>query len=206
VRRFLPEDVWERRQKLAFALELHRADCELWTGAQPLAEETSGSASQRALLTRFNARPSQADALISTRCFGASDRAVEVGLEFLRHVGIDWTAHPTELEHVAYDLIWLALEPESRGYSSTAANCTIRRSLATLDVLTTLGAPTLFTDQICSCSSTAGHSISAWSVVTGKATPPSRYGRPAGRRSLRRITMQVIGLAKDGRDLTERRD
>ena len=35
----LPEDAWERRQELAFELELHLADCEVCTGALQVAEQ-----------------------------------------------------------------------------------------------------------------------------------------------------------------------
>jgi PAS domain S-box-containing protein len=143
----LPEDVWERRQELAFALELHRADCELWTGAQPLAEK------RLAVLATRAADTVQRSAVASRRVdlytmLGASDRAVEVGLEFLRHVGIDWTAHPTELEaRREYELIWLSLGTRKVEDLIDLPLMHDPESLATLDVLTTLGAPTLFTDQ-----------------------------------------------------------
>jgi predicted ATPase len=91
----LPEDRWERRQELAFALELHRADCELWTGAQPLAEKRLAALAARAADTVQQSAVACRRVDLYTM-LGASDRAVEVGLEFLRHVGIDWTAHPTE--------------------------------------------------------------------------------------------------------------
>src|SRR5262249_15809166 len=35
----VPQDAWERRQDLPFELELHRADCDVWTGALQAAEE-----------------------------------------------------------------------------------------------------------------------------------------------------------------------
>src|SRR5262249_8173881 len=34
----LSEDAWERQQELAFELEMHRADCEVWMGALSSAE------------------------------------------------------------------------------------------------------------------------------------------------------------------------
>src|SRR4029453_8968633 len=47
----LAEDCWERRQELAFALELHRADCELWTGALPSVDERLAALAARAVDT-----------------------------------------------------------------------------------------------------------------------------------------------------------
>src|SRR5262249_32967041 len=47
----LAEDCWERQHALAFALELHRADCELCTGALPSAEERLARLAARAVDT-----------------------------------------------------------------------------------------------------------------------------------------------------------
>ena len=44
----LPEDAWERRRELTFALELHRAECEFLTGALAEAEARLAALSQRA--------------------------------------------------------------------------------------------------------------------------------------------------------------
>ena len=39
-----------------------------------------------------------------------SDRAVDVGLDYLRHLGIDWSPHPTEEEaRREYERIWSQL-------------------------------------------------------------------------------------------------
>ena len=47
----LPEDAWERRQELAFELELHPADCEVCTGALQAAEERLAALATRAVGT-----------------------------------------------------------------------------------------------------------------------------------------------------------
>src|SRR6202022_3451537 len=47
----LPEDSWERRHELTFALELNRAECEFLTGALAEAEERSTALSTRAAHT-----------------------------------------------------------------------------------------------------------------------------------------------------------
>jgi PAS domain S-box-containing protein len=142
----LPQDAWERRQELAFTLELHRADCELWTGLQSSAEE------RLAMLATRAADTVQQSAVASRRVdlntmLGASDRAVEVGREFLRHVGIDWAVHPTELEaRREYELFWSQLGSRKIEDLIDVPLMKDPESLATLDVLTTLGAPTLYTD------------------------------------------------------------
>src|SRR5712691_6638768 len=143
----LGEDAWQRRQELAFALELHRADCELWTGAHPSVEKRLAALATRAGDTV------QQSAVASRRVdlytmLGAGDRAVEVGLEFLRHVGIDWAAHPTELEaRREYELFWSHLGTRKIEDLIDVPLMKDPESLAILDVLTTLGVPTLFTDQ-----------------------------------------------------------
>ncbi|QCP48886.1 PAS domain S-box protein [Trinickia violacea] len=143
----IQEDAWECRQELAFALELHRADCELWTGALPSVERRLEALATRAADTVQRA------AVASRRVdlykmLGASDRAVAVGLEYLRHVGIDWVAHPTQQEaHREYERIWSQL---GRREIEELVDLPLMKDpacLATLDVLTTLGAPTLYTDE-----------------------------------------------------------
>src|SRR5262249_25687891 len=44
----LPANGWERRQELAFELDLHRADCEVCTGALQAAEEGLAALATRA--------------------------------------------------------------------------------------------------------------------------------------------------------------
>jgi hypothetical protein len=90
---------------------------------------------------------------------GAGEKAVAVALECLRHVGIEWSAHPTEMDaRSEYERIWSLLgnrtienladlplmqDPEVRG---------------TLDVLTSLVLPALYTDKnlyaLCVCMAT----------------------------------------------------
>src|SRR5262249_56349826 len=93
----LPEDAWERRQELPFELELHRTDCEVCTGALQAAEERLAVLASRAVGTvqRCVVARRRVDLYVM---LGAGERAVAVALECLRHVGIDWSAHPTDPE------------------------------------------------------------------------------------------------------------
>ena len=105
----LPEDAWGRRQELAFELELHPADCEVCTGALHAAEERL-----RALATRTVGALQQfavAGRLVDLYAMlGSGQRAVAVALEYLRHVGIDWSLHPSEEEtRREYERFWSLL-------------------------------------------------------------------------------------------------
>src|SRR5258705_11352569 len=129
----LREEAWERRQELAFALELHRADCELWTGALPPADARLGALAARACDTVQRAAVASRRVDLYTM-LGASDRAVAVGLEFLRYVGIDWPAHPTEMEaRGEYERIWSQLGSRAIEELIDLPLMQDRESLATLD-------------------------------------------------------------------------
>src|SRR5262249_35581402 len=101
----LTDESWQNRHALAFALELTRAECEYVTHEFGPAQE------------RLNQLPPRARALVEcaavaalqmevTLTLGQMDRAIGLGLDYLRHVGIDWPPHPTD-EHARreYDRI-----------------------------------------------------------------------------------------------------
>jgi predicted ATPase len=93
----LPEDAWESRPDLAFVLELQRAECEFLTGALGKAEQRLAELVRRARnLPDLAAVTRLREELFLT--LGRSDRAVAVCLEYLRHVGVEWLAHPTKKE------------------------------------------------------------------------------------------------------------
>jgi PAS domain S-box-containing protein len=89
---------WERNRGLRFEIELNCAECEFLTGDLANAEQRLSVLSEhaanlvdRAAVTRLRV------ALYTT--LNQSDRAIDVGLAYLRHAGIKWSRHPTE-EHV----------------------------------------------------------------------------------------------------------
>ncbi|MBV8439322.1 MAG: serine/threonine-protein kinase PknK, partial [Hyphomicrobiales bacterium] len=93
----LAGDCWERRHELIFHLELHRAECEFLTGALAEAEQRLTSLSQRA--ANAVERATVACLRIElNEALDKSDRAVGIGLEYLRPLGVDWSWHPTEDE------------------------------------------------------------------------------------------------------------
>src|SRR6266568_5483255 len=147
----LPDDAWERRHELAFALELHRAECEFLTGDFAAAEGRLSGLSKRtrrlvdlATVTRLT------EELFTT--LGWGDRAVEACLDYLRHTGVQWSPQPTkEQVQQEYERIWgqigsrsieelvdlpLMTEPELRG---------------TMDVLNAVVATALWTDENLFC-------------------------------------------------------
>ncbi|WP_213804241.1 sigma 54-interacting transcriptional regulator [Granulicella sp. dw_53] len=96
-RSLLTEDCGEYCTQLAFAIELNRAECEFIIGDLVHAEDRLTALSQdattlvdRAAVTRLRV------ALYTT--LGRSDEALETGLAYLRHVGVEWSSHPTDEE------------------------------------------------------------------------------------------------------------
>jgi PAS domain S-box-containing protein len=142
----LPENTWERRQELTFELELHLADCEVCTGALRAAEERLAALATRAVGTIQRCFVARRRVALYAM-LGQGERAVTVALECLRHVGIDWSAHPSaaearrEYERISSllgdrsieDLVDLPLmhDPEAR---------------ATVNLLTSLTVPAMQTD------------------------------------------------------------
>jgi predicted ATPase/signal transduction histidine kinase len=136
-----------RRPELAFALELHRAECELLTGAFDAAEQRLTELAQRAAgVIDLAAVTSTRIALYTT--LDRAARAVEVTLDYLRRVGIDWPVHPTDddvgREH---DRIWQQLGPRAIEELADLPPMTDPEHRATMDVLALAQSPVLFTDE-----------------------------------------------------------
>ena len=105
----LPEDSWQQRRELSFALELARAHCELASGTIAQAEERLRGLSSRAVTTgeRVAVAGLQVDLY---QGIDRSSEAVAVGLRALRHLGVDLPERPTQADaRRAYDGIWTRL-------------------------------------------------------------------------------------------------
>ncbi|MGA9240584.1 MAG: ATP-binding protein, partial [Silvibacterium sp.] len=143
----LKDDCWERRRELIFALELNRAECEFLIGQLSVAEERLAALSNRATTIVELAIVACLRMDVSTT-LNLSARAVAFCLDYLRHVGIEWSPRPTEEEmRREYERIW-----------SLLGNCTIEdlidlplmddsASLATVDVLIKVLPPAKQTDE-----------------------------------------------------------
>jgi PAS domain S-box-containing protein len=142
----LPEDSWERRHELTFALALHRGECEFLTGALAEAEQRLAALSRRAANTVERATVACLRADLYT-ALDQSSRAIAVGLDYLRHLGIDWSPHPTEEEaRCEYERIWSQLGGRTIESLFELHLMSDPASLATLDVLAKIVPPAFYTD------------------------------------------------------------
>jgi PAS domain S-box-containing protein len=141
----LVEDSWEHRPELIFALELNRAECEFLTGAQAAAEQRLNALSPRAVTTLE--RASLACLLLDLyTAQGRSGRAVAVGLDYLQHLGVEWSPHPTDEEVLReYERFWSQLGQRAIEDLIELPVMTDPVSLATMDVLTKLVSPAFHT-------------------------------------------------------------
>jgi PAS domain S-box-containing protein len=147
----LGDNGWGRRRELIFALELNRAECEFLTGALAEAEQRLTALSARAATTveRASVASLRVDLYVTV---DQSGRAVAVGLDYLRHLGVEWSANPTEEEaRSEYERIWTTLEDRLIEALVELPLMSDPVSLATLDVLTKLGPPACYTDANLHC-------------------------------------------------------
>ena len=114
-----------------------------------------------------------------------SSRAVDVGLDYLRHLGIDWSPHPTDEEaRREYERIWSQLGSRTIEDLIDLPLMSDPASLATLDVLTKLAAGCIHaygSESVLPWSS-AARSISASSTATAtvRASPMSGLASSPG--------------------------
>lgn len=139
-------DGWERCNPLAFALALQRAECEYMIGDMESAERR---------LTMLAGRCRRLEEQAALARFGIefytnldqADHAIEMGLDYLRLVGINWSAHPTD-EEVALELarFWELISDRAIEALIELPQATEPIWCATLEVLNFVHAPANFTD------------------------------------------------------------
>jgi PAS domain S-box-containing protein len=143
----LAKDSWERRHSLAFALAFHRAECEFLTGDLTAAEEGLFQlwAHAESLIDKVSVTRLRLDLYTTLH---RSDRAVEICLDYLRSVDINWSPHPTSNEVLLeFERMWRKLGTRSIEDLADLPPIEDPVCRATLDVLTSLQAPARFTDQ-----------------------------------------------------------
>jgi PAS domain S-box-containing protein len=142
----LGEDCWERRHELTFSLEINLAECEFLTGELAVAEERLAALSRRA--TKTVERATVASLLVDLHtALDQSSRAIAVALDYFRHLGIDWSPHPTNEEaRREYERVWAQLGSRAIESLIDLPLMSDPESLATLDVLTKIQAPATYTD------------------------------------------------------------
>jgi PAS domain S-box-containing protein len=143
----LADDCWERRPELILALELHRAECEFLTGELAIAEVRLTMLSSRAANTIDQATVACLRVDLYTT-LDRSDRAVDVCLAYLRHLGTDWSPHPpAEQARREYERTWSLLGSRAIEELVDLPLMSDALSLATQDVLTKVVPAALFTDS-----------------------------------------------------------
>jgi PAS domain S-box-containing protein len=150
-RALLAKDCWTRHHPLTFELEFHQAECEFLTGALAQAEQRLSALSTRAATTVERAAVAclRLD-LYTTRV--EEDRAVAVGLDYLRQSGVDWSPHPTDEDvRQEYERIWQRLGSRSIEELIDLPLMNDTGTRATMDVLTKLMPPALMTDDKLLC-------------------------------------------------------
>jgi len=147
----LSEDAWERRRNLAFKLELNRAECEFLTGALTEADARLASLSQRAVNTveRATIAGLQVDLCMA---IDQASRAIAIGLDYLRQVGVDWAPNPTDedVRH-EYERIWAQLGARTVEELIDLPLMTVPASRATLEVLIKIVPPAVLTSANLGC-------------------------------------------------------
>ena len=132
----LSDDGWEHRPDLMFALELYRAECEFLTG------ELAAAETRLTMLASRAANPVDRAAVTCLRIdlyttLDRSDRAVDVCLDYLRHLGIEWSPHPTEEEaRREYERTWALLGRREIEELIDLPLMSDRQAEATMEVLT----------------------------------------------------------------------
>jgi PAS domain S-box-containing protein len=143
----LPVGSWGCRHTLMFELTLNRAECEFLTGALTEAQERLTELSNHATNTVEKAIIAclHIDVWMT---LGQAIPATAVALEYLRHVGIDWPAHPRDEEaRREYERIWSHLGGHTIDSVIDLPVMSDPESLATVDVLTKAMPPALYTDR-----------------------------------------------------------
>jgi PAS domain S-box-containing protein len=140
----LPEDCWERRYPLVFAMEVIRAECEFLTGDLTAAEGRLSMLSSRAAdLVDKAAVACLLTALYTT--LNRAGRAVEICIEYLHEAGIACSPHPTD-EDVSAEYERLLGQLGSRPIEALFDLPLMSDPgwRATMEVLTELSAPAYF--------------------------------------------------------------
>jgi predicted ATPase/two-component sensor histidine kinase/GAF domain-containing protein len=145
--RMLGEAGWREQPAVAFAIGFLRAECELLSGDLDAADERLRGLAGRAASRVDEAAVARLRMQLYTMV-GRSDRAVDVCLDYLRGVGIDWVAHPDDRAvEIEMSAMWRRIGDRPIEALLDLPAMTDPEQRATMDVLTTVQPPALFTDQ-----------------------------------------------------------
>lgn len=143
----LTPNIAARRSELAFALDLHRAECEFLTGNSAAAEACMADLAQRATNLPDLAAVTQMR-LELFMAIGQRNRAVQAGLDYLSRAGIHWSAHPTdEAVRQEYEWVWQQLGDRPIEVLQVLPEMTDLIASGTMDVLVGLMQPAWYSDE-----------------------------------------------------------
>jgi PAS domain S-box-containing protein len=146
-RALLSDESWDHHYELVFGVEFHLAECEFLTGNMTATDDRLSRLAQQARLVEHIVAVVRLRITLYT-ALGRSDRAVEVCLEYLERTGTHWSPRPTSQEvQREYDRIWSQLGNRSIEALVDLPPMTDPDALASLDVLTEVVPPALFTDE-----------------------------------------------------------
>jgi len=146
-RALLTDEAWDEEYDLIFAIESNMAECELLTADMVAAENQLSMLAQRAKRAHDIALVTVLRVTLYTT-LDQSDRGVEVGLEYLRNGGMDWSMHPTREEVVReYDRIWSQLGSRKVEELLDWPLMTNPNVLYTMDVLNEIIVPAHYCDH-----------------------------------------------------------
>jgi predicted ATPase/signal transduction histidine kinase/GAF domain-containing protein len=143
-RALLGRESWEHQYRLLFDLELHQGECEFLTGELDAAENRLSALTGRA--TNLVDRAAATCGCIAVyNTVDRLDRAVKIGLEYLHHVGFEWSHHPTP-DDVRHELerMWQLLDGRPIETLIDLPLMSDPDSCATMDVMCELLAPAGF--------------------------------------------------------------
>ncbi|MBV8068995.1 MAG: AAA family ATPase, partial [Acidobacteriaceae bacterium] len=147
----LANESWEREYELTFALERRRAESEFLTGHLEAAEERLSMLSRRARSTVDDAAVTCLRLDLYTT-LDRSDRAVDVCLQYLQRLGVTWSSHPTAEEvFQEYEHMWGRIGNRPIEALVDLPPMTDPDWCATMDVLTKVMPPAMFTDKNLQC-------------------------------------------------------
>jgi len=147
----LGDEGWERRRDLMLPMELERAECEFLTGALEAADRRLTALASRTTTTMERASLASLHMNVCTELMQPA-RAVTVALDYLRHVGIECSPHPTETEvRRQYERVWLRLGGRAIEELKDLPRMTDPESAATVDLLTKILVAALLTDRNLDC-------------------------------------------------------
>jgi predicted ATPase/two-component sensor histidine kinase len=147
----LGDQSWETHYPVKFALESSLAECEFLTGNTESAKQRLADLSLRATSLPDRAAVAWLRVTLFT-ALDQSDRAVQICLDYLRGVGIDWDPHPTrEQARGEYERLLSQIGDSPIASLIDLPLLTDRDRRATLDVLTAVLPPAFFSDENLVC-------------------------------------------------------